>query len=81
MVPEAIFIVKFNTRPQIKYENFHLSAHNLWQGYQIAIIDIPLDRSSQKLCNEVLNDGSESHFHRKIHSAWKKSSKISLKCS
>ena len=57
---------------------FHLSAHNLWQGCQIAIIEVVLDRSTQYLCNEVLNNDSGSHFQREINTP-KKSIKISLK--
>ena len=126
MVPDAIFIVKFNTRPKklskfylslsilwqgyqivnndvlldrsIQYLSekvlfdgsgshfhseiqhpasekvwkFHLSAHNLWQSCQIAFIDIPSDRSTQYPCNKVLDDGSGSHFRREIHPAKKK---------
>ena len=44
MVPDATFMVKFNTLSQ-KVWKFNLSADYLWQGCQIVDIDVPLDRS------------------------------------
>ena len=41
-----------------KVWKFHLSAHNLWQGCQVTIIDV--------FCNEVLDDGSGRHFYSEI---------------
>ena len=55
-----------------KVWQFHLSAHNVWQGYQIAIIDVSLDRSTQYLCNGVLDDSSGRHFYSEIqHPAYR----------
>ena len=70
MVQEVISIGKF-TRPKKKVWKFYLSAHNLWQGCQIAIIDVLLDRSTHCLMGfRVLDDGSGSHFYSEIqHSA------------
>ena len=65
MVPDTIFIVKFNTRLK-KISKFYLSPLILWQGCQIVNIDILLDRSIQHLSEKVLFDGSESHFHSEI---------------
>ena len=42
----------WNSTPSLKkYGNFHTSAHNLWQGYQIVDIDVSLDRSIQYIFN------------------------------
>ena len=65
MVPDAIFIVKFNTRLK-KLSNFYLSPLILWHGCQIVNIDISLDSSIQYLSEKVLFDGSGSHFHSEI---------------
>ena len=65
MVPDGIFIVKFNTRP-LKKENFFFSAPKLRQGCQIVYIDVSFDRPIQYLCNEVIFDGSGRHFHGEI---------------
>ena len=65
MVPEAIFIVKFNIRFK-NLSKFYLSPLILWQGCQIAIVDVLLDRSTHYFCNEVLDDGSGRHFYSKI---------------
>ena len=65
MVPDAIFIVKFNTRPK-KLSKFYLSSFILWQLCQILNIDVSLDRSIQYLSEKVLFDGSGSHFHSEI---------------
>ena len=65
VVPDAIFIVKFNTG--LKYVwKFHLSSHNLWQSCQIVDIDVSLDRSIEYFCNEVLDDDPGKHFHSEI---------------
>ena len=61
MVQEVISVGKF-TRPK-KVWKFRLSAHNLWQGCQIAIIDVSLDRSTHYFGNEVLDDGSGRQFY------------------
>ena len=42
---------------------FVLTAHNLYQGCQIVVIDVTLDRSTQYLYNDLLFDGSGKHFH------------------
>ena len=65
MVQEAIFIGKF-TRPEEKVWKFHLSAHNLWQGCHISIIDVLLDSSTHHFYNEVPDDGSGRHFYSEI---------------
>ena len=62
MVPEGIFIVKFNTRP-LKKRNFFLV---LRQGCQIVDIDVSFDRPIQYLCNEVIFDGSGRHFYGEL---------------
>ena len=65
MVPDVIFIVKFNTRPK-KLSKFYLSPLILWQGCQIVNIDVLLDRSIQYLSEKMLFDGSGSRFHSEI---------------
>ena len=65
MVPDAIFMVKFNTQSQ-KVWKFDLCAHNFGQGCQNVDTDVSLDRSIQYLCNEVLLDDSGRHFHKEI---------------
>ena len=65
MVPEGIFIVKFNTRP-LKKRKFPFSALKLRQGCQIVDINVSFDRPIQYLYNEVIFDGSGRHFYSEI---------------
>ena len=66
MVPESSFIVKLNTRTKKIVWKYHLSTHNLWQDYQIAIIDVSIDRATHYFCNEELDHGSGRHFYSEI---------------
>ena len=65
MVPEAIFIVKFNTRLK-RLSNFYSSPLILWQGCQIVNIDVSLVRFIEYLRSEVLFVGLGSHFLSEI---------------
>ena len=73
MVPEAVFIKKFNTQLQIKYENKTLV---LKTCDRVAILSILIAHQTgliNYLCNELLFDGFRSHFLSAIkHPASKK---------